>query len=293
MRENRTLASCIKLGLSVVVVGLVVAGGARPAVAQSSRVSLAADRLRSSDDYRVRMQAALTLGSVAEEDKESVVTPLCQALGDSNDLVRQAAAVALKKVRRPSAAGCLRSHAATERSAQVKLQLTRAMEAIDDGGSGGGASVASAVDVMNFTPRAIPNAKYYVAISSVQNNTNRSSSEIDRDILPAVRSKIESLGTHQIAPDKESPTAARAAMSKRKMKGYYLSCSVDPFDYSNRNLRVRVKCAVFDYPGKNLRGEVPAGLTQTGVSPGDHAAEDNLLQMAASRAVELFVQNFQ
>ncbi len=53
-----------------------------------------------------------------------------------------------------------------------------------------------------------------------------------------------------------------------------------------------MKVAVFTYPGKDLRGEVPAGLTQTGVSPGDKAAEDNLLQMAAARAVELFAQNF-
>ena len=53
-----------------------------------------------------------------------------------------------------------------------------------------------------------------------------------------------------------------------------------------------MKVAVFTYPGKDLRGEVPAGLTQTGVSPGDKSTEDNLLQMATARAVELFTQNF-
>jgi hypothetical protein len=56
---------------------------------------------------------------------------------------------------------------------------------------------------------------------------------------------------------------------------------------------VRVKCAVFSYPGTDLRGEVPAGVTQRGVSPGDKSAEENLMQMAANKAVELFVQNFQ
>jgi hypothetical protein len=81
-------------------------------------------------------------------------------------------------------------------------------------------------------------------------------------------------------------------MSKRKLKGYYLAVRVEKFDYDGGNLRVRVKVAVFSYPGKDLRGEVPAGLTQTGVRPGDKGAEDNLMQMAAGRAVELFAQNF-
>ena len=290
MREKRALTFVV--GACVAVVLLSTA----PVEADTARVNFLVERLKGGDDFRVRTNAALALGAVGEADKDAAVTPLCQSLSDSSDVVRQAVAVALKRVGRTSALGCLRSRMNVEQSAQVKLQLSRAIEAISDSDSSSGSSSggsSSSADVTNFTPRSIPGARYYVAIASVTNNTNRSSADIDRDILPTVRSKIESLGTHQIAPTKESPDAARATMSRRKMKGYYLSCSVDPFDYSNRNLRVRVKCAVFDYPGKNLRGEVPAGLTQTGVSPGDHAAEDNLLQMAASRAVELFVQNFQ
>ncbi len=96
------------------------------------------------------------------------------------------------------------------------------------------------------------------------------------------------LDRHHLTADQ-----ARAAMSRRKLTGFYLSIRVEKFDYSDGNLRVRVKVAVFTYPGKDLRGEVPAGLTQTGVSPGDKAAEDNLLQLASARATELFAQNFQ
>jgi len=92
------------------------------------------------------------------------------------------------------------------------------------------------------------------------------------------------------------PTAtpcSRAVISSRNLKAFYLSISVDKFDYSDGNLRVKVKIAVSSYPGKDLKGEVPAGVTQTGVTPGDTSSEDNLLGMAAGRATELFAQNFQ
>ncbi len=108
-----------------------------------------------------------------------------------------------------------------------------------------------------------------------------------------MRDKLAELGGYQLASEGESPDQARAAVSKRNLKGYYLSLRVEKFDYSGGNLRVRVKLAVFSYPGRDLRGEVPSGLTQSGVSPGDKGAEDNLLKMAAARAVELFAQNFQ
>ena len=68
--------------------------------------------------------------------------------------------------------------------------------------------------------------------------------------------------------------------------------SVDKFDYSDGNLRVRVKIAVFSYPGKDLRGEVPSGATLPGARPGDSASEDQLMSVVAARAAELFAQNF-
>lgn len=243
------------------------------------------------NDFRVRTNAALGLGRLQDAPtQERAVAPLCQALADPNDVVRQSAAAALKTLARPSSAGCLRNRFNVETSGQVKLQIERALRAVEDApGDSEGTGAASAD---NWSPRNVPNARFYVAISPITNNTGRPQREVERAVLTSIRSKIESLGNYQLAPAKESTDAARAAISKRKMKGYYLSISVDRFDYSDGNLRVRLKCAVFDYPGKNLRGEVPAGLTQTGVRPNDHSAEENLMQMAAERAVELFAQNF-
>jgi hypothetical protein len=254
-----------------------------------SRTDLMIARLRfppdagQADDFRVRTSAALGLGAT-NDDK--AVQPLCQALNDPSDVVRQAVAVALKRLGRPAALPCLKGRLSTEDSSDVKLQLTRAISDLSSGGNSGTSSTDS------FTPKTIPGAKFYVSISPITNNTGRAQADVDRVILGAMRAKLEATGKHQLAPVGESPDSAKAAIAKHKMKGYYLAISVDKFDYSDGNLRVRIKTAVFSYPGKSLLGEVPSGLTQTGVSPGDKASEDNLMGIAAQRAVDLFTQNF-
>ena len=245
------------------------------------------------DDFRIRTSAALGLGALADVgERERAVTPLCQALSDPNDIVRQSVAAALKRLNRPSGASCVKARLPNEASTQVKLQLQRTLDALEPTDAAA-SNASSGAGSGPWAPKLVQNARYYVAISPITNNTGRPLDEVERAILPALRGKIESLGGYQLAPAKEGMETARATISKRKLKGYYLAVSVERFDYAGGNLRVRVKCAVFDYPGKNLRGEVPAGLTQAGVRPGDHSAEQNLMGMAAERAAELFAQNFQ
>jgi len=242
------------------------------------------------DDYRIRTSAALGLGSLAEAERERAVTPLCQALSDPNDIVRQSVAAALKRLGRTSGAGCVKNRLKIETSEPVKLQLQRTLDTLEPAET---STSSSSAPLGPWSPKLVQNARFYVAISPITNNTGRPLDEVERAILPALRGKIESLGGYQLAPAKEGLDSARATISRRKLKGYYLAVSVERFDYAGGNLRVRVKCAVFDYPGKNLRGEVPAGLTQSGVRQGDHSAEQNLMGMAAERAAELFAQNFQ
>jgi len=256
----------------------------RESLAQS-RTAYLIDRLKYpppsglADDFRVRTNAALALGATRDE---AAVAPLCQGLSDPSDVVRQAVAAALNRLASAGSLGCLRARLAVEQNADVKLQITRTIDAL----------AAASTPPPEYVPKNVQNARFYVALSPIANRTGRPQGEIDKVILAAVRDKLDSLGNVQIAPMREAPDAARAALAKRKMKGYYLEVAVEKFDYSDGNLRIRVKCAVFDYPGKNLRGEIPAGITQSGVSPGDRSAEDNLMRMAAERVVELFSQNF-
>jgi len=272
-----------------VIVALAM-GIVAPAFADD-RTAFLIDRLKS-DDFRVRTNAALALGATNEE---SAVQPLCTALGDAQEVVRQSVAAALKRLAKPSSLGCLRARLGVEPSDAVKLSITRAVETIQAGTTApattttGGSTGGNPLD---DPPKTVANAKFYIALSPISNQTGRPQPEIDRIVLLAIKNKLDALGGFQLAPKTEAADAARAVMTKRSMKGYYLSISVDRFDYSNGNLKVTVKVAVSGYPGKDLRGEVPIGMTQTGVRPSDKGAEDNLLGMCAGQAINLFAQNF-
>jgi len=277
--------------MRAILVLLVVVATPPPALADG-RSQFLADRLKyppgagQPDDFRVRTNAALALGATNDDDS---VAPLCMALADPSDLVRQAVALALKRLARGSSAECLRRRLAVEASGAVKQQIQIALEAVEATSSSGGGGAATGAP---SAPRFMANAKYYVSISSVVNDTRRPSAEIGRVVHDAVASKLAQLGGYQVAPVGESKEAAKAVIAKRKLKGFYLAVSVDKPDYFEGSLRVRLKIAVFSYPGKDLRGEVPAGATLPGATPGDNGAEDQLIGLVASRAAELFTENF-
>jgi len=246
-------------------------------VLANDRTDFLIDRLKS-DDLRVRTSAALQLGKTNDD---AAVQPLCGALSDPERIVRIAAASALKPLGRASAAACLNARIAVEPDGGARAQMQATLAALPSGGGGGSSS-----------PATVANAKYYVALSRVTNNTGRPQADVENVVLGAIRAKLAALGNAQLAPPGESPAAARSVISSRHLKGYYFSIMVDAFDYSGGNLRVKVKLAIFSYPGKDLRGEVPVSPVQSGVSPGDTASENNLMDMAAAHAVELFAQSF-
>lgn len=267
----KTMAGNVRRFVAVALTSImfVVASPARG----DGRTTFLADRLRS-DDYRVRAQAALALGATNDD---AAVQPLCGALSDGNDVVRQAAAAALKRLGKSSAVGCMRARLAVEPSADVKLQLTRAIESLGSGGGGGGGGAPN-----------VANAKFYVSVSVGSNSTGRDGSRI----TSMIANKLDALGTYQRAPNGESPDAARSVIARRNLKGYYLAVSAELSD-TDRGLKALVRIAVFSYPARDLRGEVAPYAIATGARKGDAATEDSLLQAVAERAVEQFSQNFQ
>jgi hypothetical protein len=252
----------------------------RVARADESRLKFLSEKMRDSD-ARVRTSAALALGASAED---GAVEPLCTGLGDREDIVRQAAAVALKRLNRSRSLECLKSHEPRESNEAAKIAITRAIEAISSGGEGGGGGGGDHI-------KENANAKYYISLSTVANQTGRAQTEVEKIVLHSIRQKLEAAGVVQLAPGTESPEKAREVMKARKMKGFYLAIAVDRFDYADGNLRVKVKIGVFNYPNKSLLGNVDKTLTAQGVSPGDKGSEDRLLELAAGLASEQFAQN--
>lgn len=275
MRVNSTRG-----GLPLRLVVLTTAVLLTTAASAQGKVALIAEKLQypptagQPDDFRVRTSAALALGASADE---AAVGPLCRGLQDPNETVRVAAGAALKKLAMASAVGCVRARLGGETSASAKAQLQETLQAL---GGGGG----------DFSPRNVPNAKFYVSIK-VENKTSRSQDEIERLVLKAMRQKLDALDI-QLAPNQETIVQATQVIKDRKLKGYYLSVTVDPFSYTGSGLNAKVRAAVLTYPGKDLKGEVPSNATMPGVSAQNKSSENALLEALASNVAQRFADNF-
>src|ERR1019366_5120536 len=116
-------------------------------------------------------------------------------LDDPSAVVRQAVAVGLKKLARPSSLDCMQRHLAKETNDGVKAQLQHAIDAVNGGGAG-----------PTPAPPAVGNAKYYVSISAVTNNTARAAGDVERIVHGAIAGKLAQLGEYQLAPSGESNT---------------------------------------------------------------------------------------
>jgi hypothetical protein len=242
-----------------------------PAARADGRTSFLIDRLKS-DDFRVRTNAALALGATGDD---AAVQPLCGAIADANDVVRQAAAAALGRLGKSSALPCMQARLTVEANADVKLQLTRGIQSLQGTGGGGG------------TPPPVANAKFYVSVALGANNGARNASRV----VSAITSKLDSLGGYQLAPASESADAARSVIARRHLKGFYLAVSVEVAD-TDRGLKALVRIAVFSYPARSLLGEVAPYSIASGIKRGD-SGEDSLVQAVAERAAEQVSQNFQ
>ena len=150
-----------------------------------------ADRMKDTDS-QVRTSAALSLGKSGED---GAVDPLCGGLNDSDDVVRQSSASALKTLGNARAVNCLNARLSVESSDSVKAAIQRAIDAHRRGAAGG-----SSRDVIKDNP----NAKYYISLSPVANQTSRDKTEVEKIVLKSVRAKLDTAGTVQLAP-----TAAR------------------------------------------------------------------------------------
>jgi len=236
------------------------------------------------DDFRVRTNAALALGATNDDE---AVAPLCAGLADPSEVVRQAAAVGLRRLARSSSIPCLKRQASNETNTSVRTAIERAIDSIQ-----ASHAAPNVAETAGKGGTGSGSAKYYVSLSRVTNKSSRATGEVEQIVHSAIAAELEKAGLYQIAPSGETVEAAKAMLARRPLKGYFLAISVENFDSTDEGLRVRVKVAVFSYPGKDLRGEVPAGATLPGAMPGDKHAEDQLMSIVAARAAQLFAENF-
>jgi hypothetical protein len=228
--------------------------------------------LKSSEDFRVRTQAALSLGASANK---RAVQPLCLALDDSNRTVRIAAASALGRLQL-GGKECLQSHLSSEQHQSVKASIQRALEKL--GGAGGAA------------PTIDPSTKYYLAIGPAGNDSN--ASDAPERVRRAMETAAKALGGYVVAPEKESLAQAKTLLAKHAgVKAFYLAPKVAKPRYHGGKLTISLSVAMLSYPDKVMLGQFSVKLTQEDVPSPDPKAEQELITMAADSALQKFAKH--
>lgn len=225
----------------------------------------------SSENYRVRIQAALTLGATGDG---AAVPPLCGVLDDSNQTVRLAVVAALGKLGKDDGAVCLKKARGSEKDSAVKTAIDKSLEKIALGGD---------------PPKPRAGAKYYLAIQ-VTNKTKRPNLEIEGIVRKSMQAKCLASSTCAVAPRDETKAQAAAVMKRSKLKGYLLIASVEPFDYAGGNLKVQLRVTMWTYPDRSLKAEFSPWLKMQGASRNDTEGESTLLKMTGGSAVDSFIK---
>jgi hypothetical protein len=250
------------LGALLAVALLGIAGSAR-----ADKVEDAIAQLSSSDDFRVRTQAALALGSSKDQ---RAVGPLCSGLEDENVTVRAAAAAALGKLKL-GGVDCLEKRQESEESSTVKAVI--------------GKSIAKIRAAEAEEPAIGSDTRYYVAVGEVSDKTGRDKGEVDKLVRKTMKSALSSHEGWLLAPRGETTAQARARLKANKhVAGFYLTPKVNAPKYSDGVLTIKADIAVFTYPGKALKGMIPVTLSQE-VSEESTETEDDLIRTAAEKLI--------
>lgn len=261
---------------------LLLASALAPAVALAEqRVAYLIEQLKTSDDYRVRTQAALGLGASGED---AAVKPLCDALGDGNPSVKVAAAAALGKLGKPGGLPCLKAAQGRESAPSVRTQIEKSITTLGQSGTAGASGGASAASA---PPPPGSDTRFYVAIQ-VTNKTSRPAAEVEGIARSAMQEKILAKKGYAVAPKAESSAQGGQIISAKKLKGFFLVATVEAPSYAGGDLTQLVRVTMWTYPSKALQGEFTPKLTQNGTPKGDTESENLLIKMCIESAVESF-----
>ena len=224
-----------------------------------ARTDYLVQALRSSPMFRVRAQAAISLGSVRSEP--SVIEALSAALRDDHPAVRAAAAAALERHGDPSVLPALR-RLSSDREAAVRSAASR--------------SVAALERVERTQPRtrpvptggdvepAVGGARFYVAVGRPGTKVRGISRETLDTLRAFVAQQARGVSGVQVAPDNERASAANAVIRQRSLTGYYLDSSIiEVEDRPGGGVRARVSVVVQTYPERNIRSMLSGTATVT------------------------------
>lgn len=250
--------------------------------AQGQRVEYLVRLLQTSDTFRVRAQAAISLGRV--DSSATVVRALSQALGDDHPAVRTAAASSLERLADPSALGALRNRR-RDSNAGVRRAVSGAIRTLERVAR---TQPTNQNNNNNNNNTSNANAEFYVGVGM----PGTKQGQVDRDALRRARqfvaSQLQGMDGVELAPERESNAAAQRVIQRRRLTGYYIDASIVSVGESGGGTRAVVSVILNTYPGRDMRAILQGAATVPGASGA--SAEEQAIQGALRGALRRLPQ---
>jgi hypothetical protein len=265
--------------------GVVMAAVILPLVAWAdARTDRLVTLLRSSGNYRVRVQSAQSLGRIRDPQ---TVQPLVGALGDSHPAVRAAAALALGRIGSSDAVGPLNRLARDRR--QPPLVQNQARQAVQQ--------IQRMVQMSSSRQPAATStaaARFYVGVGEMGNTTGSRSGELESTLQRFVQEALNRAGGGiEVAPLNESINQTKRVLQRRRLRGYYVQGSVTRLEAVGGQVHAVVSIMVLSNPERDLRMMLQGrGMASMGNAAGAarRRVEDAALEGAVRGAVSRLAQ---
>lgn len=250
----------------VVLLSSLASAGIVPFLAHADgRTDYLVRLLRTSDAFRVRAQAAISLGSVTPEPQ--VIDALTGALRDREAAVRAAAASSLERLNDPGALPALRAverDTAPEVRAAVQSALRTLERTARAGGAGGssGSTVAAGGSVAPTGP-----ARFYVGVGMPGTKVAAIDPAVLRGARAFIATRVQTLEGVVVAPERETSRQATQVLRARSLTGFYLDSSIVSLETrADGGVRAQVSVVVQTYPDRNVRSMLNGAATVMGES---------------------------
>jgi hypothetical protein len=202
--------------------------------------------LRNSNAFRVRAQAALSLGQL--EPSQKSVAALERAVRDRHPAVRVSAISSLRRL------GAKDSLPVVEKATRDKNRSVRraAVEA------------AAALSALGERQRGPGRPQFLVAVGMPGAKAERVSRQMLFDARVFLSERLLELEGVELAPDDLAPADAAREIVKRRLHGFYLESSIVTLEPKGPGVSAVVSIIVLSYPGRDMRGMLRGAATASG-----------------------------
>ena len=194
--------------------------------------------LENSANYRLRVQAATTLGKLR---KKEAVPALLKATEDENELVIISAAIALKQIGDARIVADLEKVLKKTKSKAARSQMEVTIRLLKEIGSGG-----------QEKPESSTKPRFLVRVDAMGNSSSSRIRELPDIMRKLVVERVKNEHDVILQNEKMEAKEIREKLKAERLEGYIISGSIIKMDMQSDKLVVKLGLNLFSNPDYNL-----------------------------------------